>query len=33
LLPTKSILPSSYDTMTYDLLGRRWYLRASWNLQ
>jgi outer membrane receptor protein involved in Fe transport len=21
------------DTMTYDLLGRRWYLRASWNLQ
>ncbi|MBL8267211.1 TonB-dependent receptor [Steroidobacter sp.] len=21
------------DTMTYDLLGQRWYLRASWNLQ
>jgi len=21
------------DTMTYDLLGRRWYLRARWNLQ
>ena len=21
------------DRMTYDLLGRRWYLRASWNLQ
>ena len=21
------------DTMTYDLLGRRWYLRAAWNLQ
>ena len=21
------------DTMTYDLLGRRWYLRASWNVQ
>ena len=21
------------DTMTYDLLGRRWYLRASWNLR
>ena len=21
------------DTMTYDLLGRRWYIRASWNLQ
>lgn len=21
------------DTMTYDLLGRRWYVRASWNLQ
>ncbi len=21
------------DTLTYDLLGRRWYLRASWNLQ
>lgn len=21
------------DTMTYDLLGRRWYLRATWNLQ
>jgi outer membrane receptor protein involved in Fe transport len=20
------------DTMTYDLLGQRWYLRASWNL-
>ncbi len=21
------------DTMTYDLLGRRWYVRASWNMQ
>jgi outer membrane receptor for ferrienterochelin and colicin len=21
------------DTMTYDLLGQRWYLRASWNLK
>lgn len=21
------------DTMTYDLLGQRWYVRASWNLQ
>jgi iron complex outermembrane recepter protein len=21
------------DTLTYDLLGRRWYLRASWSLQ